>query len=195
MRFNLSEINGLIKDRRTIYPKDYSDRKVQKEIIQNILNNAIWAPTHGKTQPWRFKVFLESAKDKLGELFAKHYQHHTIQHGYKKSSEKKLRERPLLSSAVIAVWMERQKEEIIPEIEEIEATACAIQNMLLTATAYGIGSFWSTPKFIYSEVFREDFGLNSKDRMLGFVYLGYPKTDWPKGQRKPIEYVTEWIEE
>lgn len=195
MKFNLSEINGLIRERRTIYPKDFSNRKVQKEIIENILNNAIWAPTHGKTQPWRFRVYMDDAREKLSDFFVKQYRLFTDENSQISSSEKKLMERPIQAGAVIAIWMERQKEEIIPEIEEIEATACAIQNILLTATAYGIGSFWSTPKFIYSADFREVFGIGEKDRMLGFVYLGYPKVDWPKGQRKPIDYISEWIEE
>ena len=52
----------------------------------------------------------------------------------------------MLSSAIIAVSMKRDVTEKIPEIEEIEAVACAIQNMLLTATAYGLGTFWSSPK-------------------------------------------------
>lgn len=195
MRYNLSEVNGLIKDRRTIYPKDYSDRKVQKEIIESILNNAIWAPTHGKTQPWRFRVYMNEGRQKLSDLFVEQYQQHTSKDNFRLSSEKKLKERPLQASVVIGVWMERQKEEQIPEIEEIAATACAIQNMLLTATGYGIGSFWSTPKFIYSESFRNVYGIGPNDRMVGFVYLGYPEIEWPKGQRKPIEYLTEWIEE
>ena len=59
MLFNLSEINELIRSRRTIYPEQFSDRKVHIEQIEVLLNNAQWAPTHGNTQPWRFKVFME----------------------------------------------------------------------------------------------------------------------------------------
>jgi nitroreductase len=53
MKFSLSEITELIRTRRTIYPKDYSDRVVQKEIVERVLTNGTWAPTHGMTQPWR----------------------------------------------------------------------------------------------------------------------------------------------
>ena len=68
MRHNLSEINEVIKDRRTIYPETYSDRKVHKEQIELLLNNALWAPTHGMTQPWRFKVFMDAPKKELKDL-------------------------------------------------------------------------------------------------------------------------------
>ena len=59
MRYNLSEITELIRNRRTIYPEQFSDRKVHLEQIELILNNAQWAPTHGNTQPWRFVVFAD----------------------------------------------------------------------------------------------------------------------------------------
>ena len=36
--------------------------------------------------------------------------------------------------------------------------------------------------------------LKEKDKCLGVLYLGYPSIEWPKGQRKPIEYITDWNE-
>ena len=73
MKYNLSEITELIKNRRTIYPKFFTSRKVHKEIGEHLLNNATWAPTHGNTQPWRFKVYMGESRsklrDKLGELY------------------------------------------------------------------------------------------------------------------------------
>jgi len=91
--------------------------------------------------------------------------------------------------------MERDKTEKIPEIEEVEAVACAVQNMYLTCVAYGLGSFWSSPKFIYSSEMNEFLGLGEKDKCLGIFYIGYPNQESPKSHRKPLEYVTEWIEE
>ena len=70
MKYNLSEITEVIKNRRTIYHEMYSTRKVHKEIIEDLLNNAIWAPTHGNTQPWRFKVFMGEGLMKLSKLVA-----------------------------------------------------------------------------------------------------------------------------
>ena len=90
--------------------------------------------------------------------------------------------------------MKRGDNEKIPEIEEVEAVACAIQNMCLTATAYGLGSFWSSPKIIYTPEMNKFLKLKTEDKCLGILYVGYPSIDWPKGQRKPIEYLTEWNE-
>ena len=192
MRFNLSEINELIRQRRTIYPEQFSDRKVHREQVENILTNAQWAPTHGNTQPWRFKVFMEDARTSLSDFLAKTYLEKTPPELQDDKKLAKLLTRPLKSSVVVAVCMERQKEEKILEIEEIEAVACAIQNMHLTATAYGLGGFWATPKLIYTQEMNEFLGLSEKDKCIGLFYIGYPSIEWPKSHRKPLEYTTEW---
>ena len=193
MRFNLSEINELIRERRTIYPEQFSSRKVHREQIEVILNNAQWAPTHGNTQPWRFKVFMgEDHRQDLSQTLGKLYQEVIPVDKQNDQKLAKLMRRPMITSALIAVCMERQPEERIPEIEEVEAVACAIQNMHLTCTAYGLGGFWSTPKLIYTPQMNEYLGLGEKDKCLGLFYIGYPEIEWPKAHRKPLEYTTEW---
>lgn len=193
MKYNLSEITEIIKNRRTIYPEDFSDRKVHREIVERLLNNAIWAPTHGMTQPWRFKVFMGEAIPRLANQLAEMYKQTTPPEKFLEKKYNNFKERPLKSTVVIAVCMERQETEKIKEIEEIEAVACAVQNMHLTCTAYGLGAYWSTGGATYSDEMKSFLGLKPKDKCLGFFYVGYPNIEWPKSSRKPIEYVTEWI--
>ncbi len=193
MRFNLSEVNELIRSRRTIYPEQFSTRKVHREQIELILNNALWAPTHGNTQPWRFKVFMDEGLNTLSGFLGRTYLAITPEDKQNDMKLAKMLKRPLQSSVVVAVCMERQAEEKILEIEEIEAVACAVQNMHLTCTAYGLGGFWSTPKLIYHPLTNEFLGLGEKDKCLGLFYIGYPEIEWPKAHRKPLEYITEWI--
>jgi len=196
MKYNLSEITEVIQNRRTIFPEQYSDRKVHREIVEKILNNAIWAPTHGVTQPWRFRVYMNEQLEELSTFLSDTYKEVSGEN-FDQGKFDKIKRRPLMSSAVVVVNMVRDKREKIKEIEEVEAVACAIQNMYLTATAYGIGGFWATPGFIYSDKVKAFFALEEKDKCLGIFYLGYPKEEigWPKGQRKPIEYVTTWVGE
>ena len=194
MKYNLSEITDIIKNRRTIYPKFFSSRKVHKEIIEHLLNNATWAPTHGNTQPWKFQVYMGDSREKLSKNLGELYQLLTPKELYNEGKFKKISSRPFLSSVAIVVSMKRGDNEKIPEIEEVEAVACAIQNMCLTATAYGLGSFWSSPKIIYTPEMNKFLKLKPEDKCLGVLYVGYPSIDWPKGQRKPIEYLTEWNE-
>jgi nitroreductase len=197
MKYNLSEITDLIKERRTIYPEQFSDRKIHKEQVEVLLNNAIWAPTHGLTQPWTFKVFLGEGKEKLSNFLSSYYQANTPEDEFVQAKFDKLKTRPILAGAVIAVSLKRDPKSRIPEIEEIEAVACAIQNMYLTCTAWGLGGFWSSPKMIYTPEMNDFLGLDEQDKCLALFYVGYPKTDleWPRSRRKPIEYFTTWVEE
>jgi len=194
MRYNLSEINELIRNRRTIYPEQFSERKVHREQLEVLLTNAQWAPTHGNTQPWRFKVFTEGARNRLSDFLGERYDSITPESAHSDLKRTKLVNRPLLSSAIVAVCMERQSTEKILELEEIEAVACAVQNMHLTCTAYGIGGFWATPKLIYDHTMNEFLGLGEKDKCLGLFYIGYPAIEWPSSHRKPLEYTTTWFE-
>lgn len=192
MRYNLSEITALIKDRRTIYPEQFSTRRIHQEQIELLLNNAIWAPSHGLTQPWRFIVFQDNALIDLAETLGNSYLEFIPK---EKQDDKKLAKmltRPKLSSAVIALVMHRESDTKISEKDDFAAVACAVQNMHLTATAQGIGAFWATPGILNAPTLRNFLALTEQDTCVGLFYLGYPDIEWPKGQRKPIEYVTTW---
>lgn len=193
MKYNLSEITQLIKDRRTIYPEQYSDRKVLKDQVEAILNNAIWAPTHGNTQPWRFQIFMsEEGRKALSDKQVEIYFDNTPEEQRNEMKIAKLTNRPLNSSVVIAVNLKRDPKKKISEQDELGAVAAAIQNMYLTCTAYGLGGFWASPGIINSPKFKEFLQLEGDDKCIGLFYIGYPSIDWPKAHRKPLEYVAEW---
>lgn len=181
-------LDALIRSRRTIKPPMMSEAPVPDEDLEAILENANWAPTHGLTQPWRFRVYRGEARATLGAKLAELYETALPVHQRKEGKAEKLREMPGRAPVVILVCMERQKIEKIREIEEIEAVACAVQNMHLTATARGLGAFWSTPPVLYLDEMNAWLGLGEKDRCLGIFYVGYPADSdaWPKGRRQPI---------
>jgi nitroreductase len=192
MRYNLSEITEVIRNRRTIFPEQFSNRKVHREQIELLLNNAVWAPTHGMTQPWRFTVFTDDALHDLSENLGRIYLDTIPKEKQNDQKLAKMMSRPKLSSAVIAIAMERDPSGRISEQDEMLAVACAVQNMHLTCTAYGLGAFWATPAVIHTREMNAFLGLGENDKCLGLFYIGYPAIDWPKGQRRPIEYVTAW---
>ena len=66
--FNTSEINRLIRERRSVYPAQYSGEKVDDSIIKQMLENANWAPNHKKTEPWRFTVFSGEGLKQLAKF-------------------------------------------------------------------------------------------------------------------------------
>lgn len=194
MRYNLSEIKALIEDRRTIHPEFFSGRKVSPEIVKELLDAAKWAPTHRYTQPWHFKVFMGDGIRRLAEFQSDAYRERTAEGSFDQEKFAKLRERPLLASAIIGICMKRDEAERDPEVEELASVAMAVQNMMLVAAAHGIGAFWSSGGITYTPEMHRFMGLGEKDRFLGQLYLGYPKDGWPKKtRRKPQEYYSEWI--
>jgi nitroreductase len=195
MKYNLSEITEVIKNRRSIAPEKFSSRQVHREQIELLLNNAIWAPSHGMTQPWRFKVFMGDGRKRIAEFLPELYKAKTTPESFKQAKFDKMSQRPMLASAVIAICMERDPALKIAEIEEVEAVACAVQNIHLTCTAYGLAGFWATPALIYTKEMNTFLSLGENDKCLGLFYVGYTNEEWPKSHRKPIEYVSEWISE
>ena len=195
MRHNLSDTNELIRNRRTIAPEKYSNRKVHKEVIEEILRNGTWAPTHGMTQPWRFKVFIGEGVKRISDQMPNWYKNYVSEEKFSQKKYDKIANKGARCSVIIAITMVVDPNGRIPEIEEVQAVACAVQNMYLTCTAHGIGAKYSTPGYLLSDEVKEFLGLEENGKCLGLFYLGYPEGEWPKSHRKPLEYVTEWIEE
>lgn len=195
MRYSVSDLSDLIRDRRTIYPKDLTDRVVQRDIIERLLQNATWAPSHGMTQPWRFTVFRGDGRKRLSEFLGNEYTRITAPEKFMQRKYDNHVQRPLQASVTIALGMARDASGKISELDEMLATACAVQNMHLTCTAYGLGAFWATGAALTGEGMRDFLGLGAQDRCLGLFFVGYPSIPWPKGYRKPYPDLVRWVEQ
>ena len=195
MKYNIEELKRLLRNRRSVFPDQLeAGRKVPDETIRQILENATWAPNHGHTEPWHFVVFTGDGLKKLADFQSQMYKESTGEK-FKEASYQKLQKNPLLASHVIALCMKRDPNKKHPEIEEIEAVACAVQNIYLSVTAYGLGGYWTTGGVTYNEKAKTFFGLGEEDRLLGFFYIGYVAVPSPPGKRKPLEEKVVWIKE
>lgn len=195
MRHSVSEITDTIHGRRTIQPKDYAPREVQRDIIDKVLGNAIWAPTHGMTQPWRFTVFTGQGRIRLSNFLGEEYTRLTPPEKFMQRKFENHTLRPKQSSVVVALGMTRDPNGKIPLIEEQFSVACAVQNMYLTCAAYGLGAFWSTGSALTGDGMKQFLGLGTEDHCLGLFYMGYPAIDWPKGYRKPLSDLVRYMAE
>lgn len=189
-------LDEIIQKRRTLKPPMMSDAPVPAAELEAVLESARWAPSHGLTEPWRFRIFRGPARQKLADAMATLYQTALPLDQQKPDKLEKMRVMPLKAPVVMLVWMARQEIRKIAELEEIEAVACAVQNMQLAATARGLGTFWSTPPFLYTTEMNAWMGIGADDRCLGIFYLGYPANpaEWPQGRRKPISEKIEWVD-
>ena len=193
MQYDIAAINHLIRNRRSIFPKQFEPGKqIPAEIIQQIVENATWAPTHGMTEPWHFTVFTGDGLSKLAIFQSELYKAEAGEK-YKEDKYLKLQKQPLLASHVIAIAMKRSDGKKIPEIEEIAAVACAVQNIYLSTTAYGLGGYWTTGGVTYFENAKPFFGLNQDDKLLGFFYIGYIATPPAPATRKPLHEKVVWV--
>lgn len=204
----LAASSALIRRRRTIKPEGMSNHSVDKRYVAAILENANWAPSHGKTEPWRFTVFTGEAREDLAAFLRRLYVAKTEEGNFREDKLEKLGLNPLRADVAIVIGMKRQESEKIPEVEEIEAVACAVHNMHLTASAIGLGGFWSTPAIVYTPEMTSFIDLDpERDQCLGIFYLGWPEgagpddesgpdeeDKWPKGKRQPVEEKITWKE-
>lgn len=185
--------NQLARKRRSVFPDQFiAGKKVDDAIVEQILINATWAPNHGQTEPWQFTVFTDEGLQKLAAFQAELYKQDAGA-DFNEGKYNKLLQQPLKASHIIAIGMKRTTTKRIPEIEDIEAVACAVQNIYLSVTAYELGGYWTTGGVTYMEQAKAYFGLKDEDKLLGFYYIGHIGVPSPATKRTPIEEKVNWV--
>lgn len=169
---------------------------VPRDLVQRVIEAATWAPNHRRTQPWRFVVLAGEARDTLGEVMAKALARRMAAEGAEASDERLLKERskPLRAPVVVAVAAVASQDPKVVEIEEIVATAAAIENMLLAAQALGLGAMWRTGDAAYDPAIREFLDFPPEAHLLAFVYLGFPDIVPPLKRSGDAASITRWME-
>ncbi|HEY0297912.1 MAG TPA: nitroreductase [Arachidicoccus sp.] len=183
MNNNIETVEKIITERRSIKPQSLNGNKIDNTQIEQLLNLANWAPTHAFTEPWRFIVMRDTAVQRFCEDHANLYKANTPEEKFIQATYDKLKEMGNSVSHIIAVFSKRGENPNIPELEEICATACAVQNILLGAEAMNIAALWSTGGQVLKPAMKKYFNLREEDTMLGILYLGYSDQSKPVGKR------------
>lgn len=184
-------ITETIQNRRATPPRLFSKTEIDKEIIEQLLENANWAPNHKKTEPWRFVVYTGEAKNELAknceQILTK-----AQAGGYPVVTEKIEKFVSTLQRVpvTIAIILQVDRGQLLPEWEEVAAVSMAVQNMWLTATEMGLGAFWATPGFM--DLFGEILGLQEGQKALGFFYVGEIMMDYPSPGRGDVAQKVVW---
>lgn len=195
MNFNVEEFNRLVHSRRSTFPKQYAaGEKVDDAVVKQVLENATWAPSHGNLQPWHFVVFTGEGLQKLAHFQSELYKA-SAGEKFKEATYLNLLANPLKASHVIALCMKRDANKKFPEIEESAAVACAVQNMYLTVTAYGVGGYWTTGGITYNPAAKPFFNLKEEDKLMGFFYIGKVAVAATAGRRQPLAEKITWVSE
>lgn len=166
-------------------------------MIEAVIEAAGWAPNHYKTEPWRFAVLTGAARERLGDVMAGSLRHRLPAPDSPEAQAmlNKERAKPLRAPVVIAVAVEPSDRPKVREVEEIEAGAAGVENMLLAAHALGLGAMWRTGEPAYDPEVKRFLGFSPSAHIIAFVYLGYPDVpDLPERERD-LRGVTRWMED
>ncbi len=161
----------LMQSRQTILPKRLMDPGPNTDQLAHIFDAAGSAPDHGQLLPWRFIVVAQEARAQLADVFGAALLERdalATPEQVAQAQEKAHRGPTLLLMVVDAARGD-------PEIdlyERIVSAGCAVQNMLLMATAMGYGSALTSGKALKSAGLRALFGLQPGDHALCFVSIG-----------------------
>lgn len=192
-KFNV--LKEIVTERRSIKPAVFNGKKIEDHQIRQLLELARWAPTHGFTEPWRFVVYSGEAVAQFCHRHAELYRQGTSPDKFNAGKYEKQKHNGDKASHVIIVYMQRGDNSNITQLEEICATAAAVQNILLGAQAAGIAALWSTGGMVMHGAMKALLGLREEDIVIGLLYLGYTDEPANPGRREPVETKTMWIDE
>jgi nitroreductase len=185
-------VRDVMRQRRSI--GQMTDEQPSREQIEQLLEAATYAPNHHLSEPWHFFVLTGAARAELGQVMAESLKARLEEPISKKSQFQLLKEcnKPLRAPVVITVAVKgvAEQEEFL---ERVEATAAAVQNMLLAAQEMGLATIWRSGNTCYDPHVKSWFGLAPKDHIVAFIYVGFPKC--PRQERIPTHFSskTTWL--
>ena len=161
------------------------------DVIERIIEAATWAPNHHRTEPWRFHVLAGDARGALARAIAQTLPAAANTESEQRAILAKLERSPV----VIVITQHGVADEPVRSLEDYAACACATQNLLLAAHAEGLAAKWSTGKLALSPGAEHYLGLAPGDRIVAFVYIGYPaQAGAPRGPQRTPAIIT-WREQ
>ena len=135
----------------------------------------MWAPNHRLTEPWRFTVVAGAAREAMAAAIEAGAAAGPAEApGVARTVRQKLLRAP---AVVVVSQVVAEEAEAIADLEDYAACCCAPQHLLLAAHAAGLASKWSTGALAAAAAAKAHLGLAARDRIVGYVYLGYAAGD------------------
>jgi nitroreductase len=167
------EIEEAIRSRRT--HKAFGPEPVPRELIDELLELACWAPNHHLTNPWRFRVVGPLALAQLKEIAGP-------------QAAPKLDRAPTL---VVASAI--RSEDSVQDQEDLCATACAVYAVLLSAHGRGLAGYWRTPEVLRTPQGLETVGIPPTERFVALIHLGWSRQEKEAPDRRPLADVVTYL--
>lgn len=175
----------LIRTRQTVLPKRLLSPGPDPTQLNHILEAAAAAPDHGKLTPWRFVIVPTAARSRLAAAFeaASMARDATASPEQLLQAGEKSYRAPCLMLAIAQTW---EGDSGIDATERLVSAGCAIQNMLLMATALGFGSALTSGKALGSQALAELFELQPGELALCFISIGSVGSRRPRPSRPEL---------
>ncbi len=182
---------ALLLSRRSASAKAMAGPGPTPEQLRLILTAAVRVSDHGKLTPWRFILFEGAARTRFGEVLAARWKELNPAHGEDILTFQ--RGFFLRAPVVVAVISTAAPHVKIPLWEQTLSSAAVCQNMLLAATALGIGCQWMTDWPAYDFEINQAMGMSPHEKVAGFIYLGTSTMAYDDRPRPdPSALITRW---
>jgi len=165
----------------------------ERAVVERLLEAATWAPYHHVREPWRFVVIGGAARARLGKIAAATLRFDDVPPDTQAKVRDKERGKFERAPLVVATIALPAGDEIDRE-ENYAATVAATQNLLLAATAEGLSAFWRTGRLAREQAILDALGVKEGERVVAYVYLGYPLRPALPRAREPAAGKTEWMQ-
>lgn len=187
------EVLELIRTRRSI--PQFKPDPVPREIVEELLDAAVWVPNHRLTEPWQFFVLGPDGKERLAAIrrdvrraALPNPDAPEVQPGLQK-----LYDDTVKTPAIIVITAAGHDD---PETQEENywATFAAVYAIMLGAWSKGIGTYFRTGQaLLASPALRALLSLPDEYRIMGILYTGYPAAI-PQKRRTPAAVKTVWLD-
>ncbi len=189
------EVTQAIQSRRSVGL--VKQDPVPRELVEKVIESAVHAPNHKITEPWRFHVFTGKGRGEFARARAELAKIQAETEGEEEELAagriSRERKKAFRAPVVIAVISCGGRDEV-ETLENYAACAAAVQNMQLTAHALGLATIWRTGVQAYHPYMRDFFGLEVGDKIVAYLYLGYPDMGERPRRREPASSKTVWHE-
>jgi nitroreductase len=161
-----------------------------RELIERLIEAAVWAPNHKLTEPWRFHVLAGAGREAMADAVAAWLEAEGRPEGAQRSARSKLLRAPV----ILIVTQAGNSEDAVRDLEDYAACSMAVQNLLLAAHAEGLIAHLSTDAMALYEGAKDYLGLGPQDRIVAYVNLGYAAPDAPskEGVRQAPNVRWDW---
>ncbi len=178
---------------RRVSTRAFLPRPLARTVIERILDAAVRAPNHKLTEPWRFVVLTDAARDR----FAAARRDHRLRRFDDPASPEAARaaektHRETLETPAVVLVASAVSADAVRAAEDLAACWMAVQNLLTAATAEGLGSYVRTGGILEEATVLELAALPPAHRLLAAISLGHPAADEAPRRRTPASEKTVW---